>query len=139
MQVSIYVSPQLSYDRAAYKFSGTYPLLLISFANDHLSSNAVAIELAAEHYLFYSAVSVDQDNTVRFHSLVMQLERAHWRHTLAGCKTIIHQHLDMTLTLMIAGQRIGQQRGRKTPDAAEPKTNQGGGKDAPTASATADY
>ncbi len=77
--MSIYVSPQLSYDRAAYKFSGTYALLLISFANDHLSSNAV----------------------------VMQLERAHWRHTLAGCKTIIHQHLDMTLTLMIAGQRIG--------------------------------
>ena len=51
--------------------------------------------------------TVDQDNTVRFHNLVMQLERAHWRHTLAGCKTIIHQHLDMTLTLMIAGHRIG--------------------------------
>ena len=51
--------------------------------------------------------TVDQDNTVRFHNLVMQLERAHWRHTLAGCKTIIHQHLDMTLTLMVAGRRIG--------------------------------
>ena len=37
----------------------------------------------------------------------MQLERAHWRDTLAGCKAIIHQHLDMTLTLMIAGHRIG--------------------------------
>jgi transposase len=51
--------------------------------------------------------TVDRDNTVRFHNLVMQLERAHWRHTLAGCKAIIHQHLDMTLTLMIAGHRIG--------------------------------
>jgi transposase len=47
------------------------------------------------------------DNTVRFDNLVMQLERAHWRNTLAGCKAIIHQHLDNTLTLMIAGHRIG--------------------------------
>ena len=29
------------------------------------------------------------------------------RHTLAGCKAIIHQHLDTTLTLMISGHRIG--------------------------------
>ena len=27
--------------------------------------------------------------------------------TLAGCKAIIHQHLDTTLTLMIAGHRVG--------------------------------
>jgi hypothetical protein len=33
--------------------------------------------------------TVDQDNTVRFHNMVMQLERAHWRHTMAGCKAII--------------------------------------------------
>ena len=51
--------------------------------------------------------TVDRDNTVRFNNQVMQLERAHWRDTLAGCKAIIHQHLDMTLTLMIAGHRIG--------------------------------
>jgi len=51
--------------------------------------------------------TVDRDNTVRFHNLVMQLERAHWRQTLAGCKTIIHQHLDTSLTLMTAGHRIG--------------------------------
>ncbi len=51
--------------------------------------------------------TVDRDNTVRFNNLVMQLEPAHWRDTLAGCKAIIHQHLDMTLTLMIAGHRIG--------------------------------
>jgi hypothetical protein len=51
--------------------------------------------------------TVDRDNTVRFHNRVMQLERAHWRDTLAGCKAIIHQHMDMALTLMIAGYRIG--------------------------------
>jgi hypothetical protein len=51
--------------------------------------------------------TVDQDNTVRFHNLIMQIERAEWRPTLAGCKVIIHQHLDATLTLTIAGHRVG--------------------------------
>jgi hypothetical protein len=32
---------------------------------------------------------------------------AEWRPTLAGCKAIIHQHPDTTLTLMIAGHRVG--------------------------------
>jgi transposase len=51
--------------------------------------------------------TVDRDNTVSFNNVVMQLERAEWRPTLAGCKVIIHQHLDQTLTLMIAGHRVG--------------------------------
>jgi len=51
--------------------------------------------------------TVDQDNTVRFHNLIMQIERAEWRPTLAGCKVIIHQHLDQTLTLTITGHRVG--------------------------------
>ncbi len=52
--------------------------------------------------------TVDRDNTVSFYNLVMQIERAEWRPTLAGCKVIIHQHPDQTLTLMIAGHRVGQ-------------------------------
>ncbi len=52
--------------------------------------------------------TVDRDNTVTFNNLVMQIERAEWRPTLAGCKVIIHQHPDRTLTLMIAGHRVGQ-------------------------------
>ena len=51
--------------------------------------------------------TVDRDNTVSFYNVIMQLERAEWRPTLAGCKVIIHQHLDTTLTLMIAGHRVG--------------------------------
>ena len=51
--------------------------------------------------------TVDQGNTEHFNNLVMQIERAEWRPTLAGCKVIIHQHLDTTLTLMIAGHRVG--------------------------------
>ena len=51
--------------------------------------------------------TVYPDNTVRFDNLFMQIERAEFRPTLAGCKVTIHQHLDMTLTLMIAGHRVG--------------------------------
>jgi transposase len=51
--------------------------------------------------------TVDRDNTVCFNNLVLQIERAEWRPTLAGCKAIIHQHMDMTLTIMIAGHRVG--------------------------------
>ena len=48
-----------------------------------------------------------EDDTVCFRNLVMQLERAEWRPTLAGCKVIIHEHMDTTLTLMIVGHRVG--------------------------------
>ena len=51
--------------------------------------------------------TVDRDNTISFRNLVMQIERAEWRPTLAGCKVIIHEHMDTTLTLMIAGHRVG--------------------------------
>jgi hypothetical protein len=37
----------------------------------------------------------------------MQIERVRWRGTMAGCRVIVHQHLDQTLTLNIAGHRIG--------------------------------
>jgi hypothetical protein len=51
--------------------------------------------------------TVDRDNTVGIHSLVLQIEPAEWRPTMAGCKVIIHQHLDTTLTLTIGGHRVG--------------------------------
>jgi transposase len=51
--------------------------------------------------------TVDRDNTVSFRNLVMQIERAEWRPTLAGCKVIIHEHMDTTLTLMVQEHRVG--------------------------------
>jgi transposase len=51
--------------------------------------------------------TVDRSNTVRFNNLFIQIERAEWRPTMAGCKVIIHQHLDQTLTLTVAGHRVG--------------------------------
>ena len=84
--------------------------------------------------------TVDRDNTVRFHNLVMQLERAHWRPTLAGCK-VDHppapgHHLDSD-DRWTSHRTL--QRGRKAPYAAEQKTNQGRGKDVGWKSQKADF
>jgi hypothetical protein len=51
--------------------------------------------------------TVDRANIVGFNNLVLQIEPAEWRPTMAGCKVIIHQHLDATLTLTIGGHRVG--------------------------------
>ena len=51
--------------------------------------------------------TVDKDNTVGFHNLVLQIEPVGWRGTMAGCKVVIHQHLDTTLTLTVATRRVG--------------------------------
>ena len=84
--------------------------------------------------------TVDRDNTVSFYNLIMQLERAEWRPTLAGCKVIIHQHLDQyTDPHDRRTSRRSLQRGRKAPDAADQKTNQGGGKDVGRKSPKTDF
>src|ERR1022692_503100 len=41
--------------------------------------------------------TVDRDNTVSFHNLILQIEPTLWRGTMAGCKMIVNQHLDATI------------------------------------------
>jgi hypothetical protein len=52
--------------------------------------------------------AVNQDNTVIFQNLVLQIERVSWRGTLAGCQVTVHQHLDGTLTLTYGPHRLGR-------------------------------
>jgi hypothetical protein len=52
--------------------------------------------------------TVNQDNTVVFQNLVLQIERVSWRGTLAGCQVTVHQHLDGTLTLTYGPHRLGR-------------------------------
>ena len=51
--------------------------------------------------------TVDRDNTVGFNNLILQLEPVEWRGTMAGCKVIVNQHLDATITLTIGAHRLG--------------------------------
>ena len=60
--------------------------------------------------------TVDRDNTVSFYNVIMQLERAEWRPTLAGCKVIIHQHLDQILSRLVRHQSDQWPCGRRNAD-----------------------
>jgi hypothetical protein len=56
--------------------------------------------------------TVDKDNTVSFRNPVLQIEPAEWGGTMAGCKVIVHQHLDETITLTIGAHRVGHYSGQ---------------------------
>ena len=45
--------------------------------------------------------TVARDNTVPLGNRWLQIERTDWRGTLAGCRVIVHEHLDGTLTLRL--------------------------------------
>src|SRR6202051_4881086 len=59
--------------------------------------------------------SVNRDNTVSFQNLSLQIERVHWRATLAGCQVVVHQHLDGTLSLTHGPHCLGRYDGGGAP------------------------
>jgi transposase len=52
--------------------------------------------------------AVNQDNTVSFQNLSLQIERVNWRGTLAGCQVTVHQHLDGSLSITHGPHRLGR-------------------------------
>jgi transposase len=52
--------------------------------------------------------SVNRDNTVSFQNLSLQIERVHWRATLAGCQVTVHQHLEGTLSITHGPHLLGR-------------------------------
>ena len=51
---------------------------------------------------------VDKDNTVRWGNMHLQIEPQQWRSTLAGCRVVVYEHLDGTLTLGYGPHQIGR-------------------------------
>jgi len=51
---------------------------------------------------------VGRDNTVSFARLTLQIERQRWRSTLAGCRVIVYEHLDGTLSLGYGMHEVGR-------------------------------
>ena len=43
--------------------------------------------------------TVNQDNTVHIGPCILQIEKTHWRATLAGCRVTIYEHLDRTWSI----------------------------------------
>lgn len=50
---------------------------------------------------------VANDNTVRYENRVLQIEKAKWRRTLAGCRVTVYQHLDGTLSVGYGPHIVG--------------------------------
>lgn len=62
--------------------------------------------------------TVDQDNTVRWANISLQIQPQRWRSTLAGCRVVIYEHLDGTLTLGYGPHVVGRftPRGEPMPE-----------------------
>ena len=53
---------------------------------------------------------VARDNTVSFANRSWQLERTKLRGTLAGCRVVVHEHLDDTLSITFGPHVVGRYR-----------------------------
>lgn len=51
---------------------------------------------------------VGRDNTVKFKNLVLQIERQSWRGSLAGCRIMVYQHFDDSISLGFGAHTVGQ-------------------------------
>jgi len=67
---------------------------------------------------------VARDNTVSFARLSLQVERQRWRGTLAGCRVIVYEHLDGTLSVGFGAHLVGRYRADGSPLAAAARTDE---------------
>lgn len=51
---------------------------------------------------------VNRDNTVKFQNKYLQIEKQAWRGSLAGCRVIVYQHFDGTLSLGFGAHLLGR-------------------------------
>jgi transposase len=52
--------------------------------------------------------TVNRDNTVTVEQRCLQIDRTPWRATLAGCRVIVYEHLDGTLSIGYGPHRVGR-------------------------------
>jgi transposase len=67
---------------------------------------------------------VARDNTVSFARLSLQVERQRWRGTLAGCRVIVYEHLDGTLSVGFGAHLVGRYSTDGRPLAAAASTDE---------------
>jgi transposase len=65
---------------------------------------------------------VARDNTVSFAHKTWQLERCKLRATLAGCRVIIHEHLDQTVSITFGPHLVGRYNAAAAPPGFKTKT-----------------
>jgi len=50
---------------------------------------------------------VGRDNTVKFKNLFLQIDRQAWRGTLSGCRVVVYQHFDDTISIGFGAHTLG--------------------------------
>jgi len=67
--------------------------------------------------------TVNADNTVQLANMILQIPPTPWRSTLAGCRVLIREQLDRTLTISYGPHTLGryQEDGQLISDVAKPK------------------
>jgi len=64
---------------------------------------------------------VNNDNTIRFAQSVLQLEPVSWRATLAGCRVIVYEHLDGSISVGYGPREIGRFHNQSVPKCRKPR------------------
>ena len=59
-------------------------------------------------FSIHSERLVNRDNTVKFQNLILQIEKQSWRSSLAGCRVIVYQHLDNTLSIGFGAHTVNR-------------------------------
>jgi len=58
---------------------------------------------------------VNRDNTVQIGNRMLQIEKTPWRATLAGCRVLVCEHLDGTLSVVYGPHTVGRFNAQGTP------------------------
>ena len=51
---------------------------------------------------------VNRDNTVKYRNMTLQIDKQDWRRSMAGCRVVVYQHFDDTITIGYGPQEIGR-------------------------------
>lgn len=52
--------------------------------------------------------TVNRDNTVKFNNLILQIDKQAWRGSMDGCRVIVYQHFNDTITIGFGPHRLGK-------------------------------
>lgn len=52
--------------------------------------------------------TVNRDNTVKFNNMILQIDKQGWRSSMEGCRVIVYQHFDETITIGYGPQQLGK-------------------------------
>jgi len=87
------------------EFNGRFPVAAAQPGNAFVPCRRKDLDWV---FSIQQARTVAGDNTVRLAGRCLQLEAVRWRGRLAGCRVVVHQHLDGTLSVRYGPHLLGR-------------------------------